>query len=198
MLLLVTVLFSLAALYNGQPAVCPDICNTTSANTCLTYSQGFNGVGAGTACWFNIVITNPGSFSGGFKFTNQVLTVNSNPISLGDDTMNLNSGSSASTSYTGGGWSTTAGTGCGTVFLGGQVVTGPLAAGTTFKWCGVFQSNTPFASALQYSIGAACYPNPPFPGSNTNGLGVLASDGCPSTSLPAGACCLDFRLLSGC
>jgi hypothetical protein len=185
MLLLVTILLSLITLNLSQPAICPDKCNTTNAKTCVTYNSGFNAAAAGTSCWFNIAITNPGSFSPGFSFTSQTLTIGGTVITPGNDALNLNGASPATTSY-GSGWTTNAGTGCGTIFLGGVVVPGPFSQGTTFTWCGVFQSNTQFATALSWSVGAACYKSPPFPTSTSNSLKVVASTGCPTTNLPAG------------
>jgi hypothetical protein len=120
--------------------------------------------------------------------TNQKLTINGASVgTVPDDSVTLNTGSSASTSFSGGKWTTTAGTGCGDIFIGGVIVQGPIAAGATFTWCGVFQSNTNFnGSTFTWSIGAACYPSPPLPTSVDNTLGVVASTQCPSTSLPAG------------
>jgi hypothetical protein len=179
---LLTILLSLAAFYNCQPAICPDKCNATTGSTCITYNLGFDAVSSSSvSCWFNAYITNAGSFLPGLTFTNQNLSVSG---SLPNSVVNLNGGSTSSTSYNGA-WTTTAGSGCGNVFVSGAIVQGPFAQDTTFTWCGVFQSNTQFATPLTWSIGAACYASPSFPTSVPNGFKVRASSGCPS-GLPAG------------
>lgn len=188
------------------PVICSDICNTTSsAYSCATFTGVFNQVNPGTTVWFNANIANPASVTQtGFAFTNQRITIGSFVWNPPNAFITIDSSSTASTSFTGGRWVTTAGSSCGNVFLSGfqvdpssQIATSMISfhfctnltyihiLATTFEWCGLFQSQTTFTTNPSWQFGAAAYNTSSFT-TDYSALGVKPSNNCPTSIGPAG------------